>query len=162
MLVPPLVMLFTLAALGVGALLAALNVAYRDFRYVIPFLVQIWMFATPTVYMQPPGGARSQGTNEGSGFRVQGSGVAERSPDRVANPQAPTPNPSSEGAVPNYLQRLLNLNPLTGLVAGFRAAVVGGPIPWSTLGWSTFGAALAFVVGCLYFRKVEDSFADII
>ena len=41
-----------LAALGVGTLLAALNVAYRDFRYVIPFLVQLWMFATPTVYMQ--------------------------------------------------------------------------------------------------------------
>ena len=35
--------------------LAALNVKYRDFRYVIPFLVQFWMFATPTVYMQPPG-----------------------------------------------------------------------------------------------------------
>ena len=41
-----------LAALGVGTLLAALNVAYRDFRYVIPFLVQLWMFATPSVYMQ--------------------------------------------------------------------------------------------------------------
>ena len=41
-----------LAALGVGTLLSALNVSYRDFRYVIPFLVQVWMFATPTVYMQ--------------------------------------------------------------------------------------------------------------
>jgi lipopolysaccharide transport system permease protein len=45
------------AALGVGTLLAALNVAYRDFRYVIPFLVQVWMFATPTIYMQLPAGA---------------------------------------------------------------------------------------------------------
>jgi lipopolysaccharide transport system permease protein len=44
-----------LAGLGVGTLLAALNVSYRDFRYVIPFLVQVWMFATPTVYMEPAG-----------------------------------------------------------------------------------------------------------
>lgn len=42
-----------LAAIGLGSLLAALNVAYRDFRYVIPFLMQLWMFCTPTVYMQP-------------------------------------------------------------------------------------------------------------
>ena len=42
-----------LAAVGVGTLLAALNVAYRDFRYVVPFMVQLWMFATPTIYMQP-------------------------------------------------------------------------------------------------------------
>ena len=53
LLAPAIFGLITLAALGVGTLLAALNVAYRDFRYVIPFLVQLWMFATPTVYMQP-------------------------------------------------------------------------------------------------------------
>jgi lipopolysaccharide transport system permease protein len=41
-----------LAALGVGVLLAALSVAYRDFRYVIPFMLQLWMFTTPTIYMQ--------------------------------------------------------------------------------------------------------------
>jgi hypothetical protein len=52
LLVPPLVIVLSLAGLGVGTLLAALNVAYRDFRYVIPFLVQLWMFATPSVYMQ--------------------------------------------------------------------------------------------------------------
>ncbi|HEV3344973.1 MAG TPA: ABC transporter permease, partial [Pirellulales bacterium] len=44
---PGILALLTLAALGTGALLAALNVAYRDVRYVIPFLVQLWMFATP-------------------------------------------------------------------------------------------------------------------
>ena len=44
-----------LAASGIGSLLAALNVSFRDFRYVIPFLVQLWMFATPTVYMQTEG-----------------------------------------------------------------------------------------------------------
>src|SRR6478609_52648 len=54
MLLMPVVFLpIMLTALGGGTLLAALNVAYRDFRYVIPFLTQLWMFATPTVYMQP-------------------------------------------------------------------------------------------------------------
>jgi lipopolysaccharide transport system permease protein len=55
LLVPVLVGLMILAAVGVGTLLAALNVSYRDFRYVIPFLVQLWMFATPSVYMQVEG-----------------------------------------------------------------------------------------------------------
>jgi lipopolysaccharide transport system permease protein len=55
LLLPLLVLLLALAALGVGTLLAALTVAYRDFRYVVPFAVQLWMFATPTIYMQPDG-----------------------------------------------------------------------------------------------------------
>jgi lipopolysaccharide transport system permease protein len=50
----PIVAMIALAGLAFGTGLAALNVRYRDFRYVIPFLVQFWMFATPTVYMQPP------------------------------------------------------------------------------------------------------------
>jgi lipopolysaccharide transport system permease protein len=53
LLVPVVFLSIALAALGIGMLLAALNVAYRDFRYVIPFMVQLWMFATPTIYMQP-------------------------------------------------------------------------------------------------------------
>ena len=55
LLAPLFVGLMTLLAVGVGAILAALNVSYRDFRYVIPFLVQVWMYATPTVYSQPTG-----------------------------------------------------------------------------------------------------------
>jgi lipopolysaccharide transport system permease protein len=51
LLVPFLTLLLTLAALGLGALLCALTVAYRDFRYVVPFLMQLWMFATPSIYM---------------------------------------------------------------------------------------------------------------
>ena len=50
----PIAAVIGLAGLAFGTGLAALNVRYRDFRYVIPFLVQFWMFATPTVYMQPP------------------------------------------------------------------------------------------------------------
>ena len=109
-----------LAAAGLGTLLAALNVAYRDFRYVMPFLVQLGMFATPTVYMQPRDG---------------GSGL---------------------------LRALMAVNPMTGLVAAFRASVLGLPLPWGELAVASASSALLFVVGCLYFRKVEDRFADII
>jgi lipopolysaccharide transport system permease protein len=121
LLLAPLVFgLITLAALGIGTLLAALNVAYRDIRYVIPFLVQVGMFATPTVYMQPKAG--------------------------------------SEGLV----HFLLALNPMTGLIAAFRASTLGVPIPWGQLGLASAAVVLMFLVGCLYFRKVEDGFADII
>jgi homopolymeric O-antigen transport system permease protein len=120
LLVPAIFGLITVAALGIGTLLSALNVAYRDFRYVIPFLVQLGMFATPTVYMQPDG-------------RVSGS-----------------------------LQAILALNPMTPLIAAFRAATLGGPIPWGALGLASTLVVAVFVAGCLYFRKVEGSFADII
>jgi len=53
----PIALVIGLAGLAFGTGLAALNVRYRDFRYVIPFMVQFWMFATPTVYMQPPANA---------------------------------------------------------------------------------------------------------
>jgi lipopolysaccharide transport system permease protein len=52
LLTPFLVLGLTVAALGVGVMLSALTVAYRDFRYLVPFMVQLWMFATPTIYMQ--------------------------------------------------------------------------------------------------------------
>jgi lipopolysaccharide transport system permease protein len=121
--VPVLVVLLALAALGVGTLLAALNVAYRDFRYVIPFLTQLWMFATPSVYMQPTHGT-------GAHF-----GVA---------------------------RYLLILNPLTGLIATFRSATLGNPMPWHEFLSAAVVVVILFVVGCLYFRRVEDSFADLI
>jgi lipopolysaccharide transport system permease protein len=122
LLVPVLLSLLVLAALGVGALLAALNVAYRDFRYVIPFLMQLWMFATPTVYM------------------------------RIGSPQ--------QTFAAN--EWLLYVNPLTGLIEAFRAAVVGDRLALAAMAWSAGAAAAMFVAGCLYFRRVEDSFADII
>jgi len=122
--VPVLLALTFLAAAGVGTLLAALNVAYRDFRYVIPFMVQVWMFATPTIYMD-----------------LNASGQQLTSP---------------------FVQALLYLNPMTGLVAGFRSATLGGPMPWDMLACSAITVVVMFVVGCLYFRKVEDGFADII
>src|SRR5205814_2039772 len=126
----PLVMApVVMAATGVGTLLAALNVAYRDFRYVIPFLIQVWMFATPTVYMQ------------------------------VAAASSPS---SPAGGTSSALKFLLTLNPITALIAAFRAATLGGPIPWTQTAISFAVVAALFVFGCLYFRRVEDSFADII
>jgi len=111
--------LIIMAALGIGTLLAALNVAYRDVRYVIPFMIQVWMFATPTAYMQGQPGTRSY-------------------------------------------DLLTALNPMNGLVSAFRAAVLGMPIGWGRLGVAALGAVLFATAGCLYFRKVEDRFSDII
>ena len=120
LLLPVLSGLITLTALGIGTLLSALNVAYRDFRYVIPFLVQLGMFATPTVYMQP------------------------------------------DAATVGRLGALLSLNPMTPLIGAFRAAALGGTIHWGPLAIASAVVLAIFVVGCLYFRKVEDNFADII
>ena len=121
MLLAPLCLLpIMIFAVGVGSLLAALTVMYRDFRHVVPIMVQVWLFATPTVYMKLPA--------DGSTF----------------------------------VYWLAMLNPMTSLVAGFRAAVLGGEMPWLGLALSTGLALLTVAVGCLYFRRVEDSFADTI
>jgi ABC-type polysaccharide/polyol phosphate export permease len=57
---------------------------------------------------------------------------------------------------------VLLLNPMNGLVAAFRAAVLGQPIAWGPLAVASALAVALFVAGCLYFRKVEDDFADVI
>jgi lipopolysaccharide transport system permease protein len=148
LLLPAIFGAILLAALGVGTLLSALNVAYRDFRYVIPFLVQIWMFATPSVYMEivdePPA-------------------VASASASPVTTPA--TPGSSSQavkGSSSGLVRAALALNPMTGLISAFRASVLGGAIAWGKLAAAMTCAVLVFVGGCFYFRRVEDSFADII
>lgn len=144
LLVPVLVGILALAALGIGTLLAALNVAYRDFRYVIPFLVQLWMFATPSVYMD-----------------VKSAEPAASSQVASVDEQQPQPN-AETSATPSAVKWLLNLNPITGLIAAFRAAVLGTAIPWESIAVSAATTVLLFLMGCLYFRRVESSFADII
>jgi lipopolysaccharide transport system permease protein len=119
-LVPVLALLLVIAALGVGALLAALTVAYRDFRHVVPFAVQLWMFATPCIYL---------------------NASAVLGPRSLA---------------------LLPLNPAYGLVLNFRQAMLGSPLDWYALAVSGAVSAALLVLGCLYFRRVERSFADII
>jgi lipopolysaccharide transport system permease protein len=137
LLLPLLVVLATLAALGVGTFVAALNVSYRDFRYLIPFLLQLWMFATPSIYMQSP----------------------EPAPETSA---APAVEVSGTDALLSTVRRLLDFNPMTGLIAFFRAAILGGRLPWDQLAFSGTMILALFAVGCYYFRRVEDSFADII
>jgi len=105
-------------ALGVGTFLAALNVAYRDFRYVVPFLVQFWMFATPVVY------------------------------------------PAS--LVPREWQWALYLNPMAGVIEGFRSAFLGSAFDVPGMLVSLVIAAILFAAGIAYFGKVERRFADII
>ena len=115
---PILVAGLVLTALGVGTFLAALNVAYRDFRYVVPFLVQFWMFATPVAY------------------------------------------PAS--LVPAQWQWVLYLNPMAGVIEGFRSTFLGRPFEFSGLLVSLAIAVMLFAAGIAYFEKVERRFADII
>jgi lipopolysaccharide transport system permease protein len=153
LLVPLLVPLLMIAALGVGTLLAALNVAYRDFKYTIPFLVQIWMFATPTVYMNLP-----QETEQAvAAAKTTVSAAAAESHATKANRQAEDRN-----RLPAGLKPLLQLNPMTGVIAFFRAAVLGGPLHWDQLAHPLAIIAVLFCGGVAYFRRVESSFADII
>ena len=115
---PVLVVAVLFTALGIGTFLSALNVAYRDFRYVIPFLIQLWMFATPVVY------------------------------------------PAS--LVPEKWQWILYLNPMAGLIEGFRSAFLDRPFDLPALGISFTVAVIVFLAGVAYFEKVERRFADII
>jgi lipopolysaccharide transport system permease protein len=118
LLAPVLVAGAALTALGVGTFLAALNVAYRDFRYVVSFLVQFWMFATPVVY------------------------------------------PAS--LVPREWQWALYLNPMAGVIEGFRSAFLGRAFDVPGMLVSLAVAAILFAAGIAYFAKVERRFADII
>jgi lipopolysaccharide transport system permease protein len=118
-LVLPLLIVVTLAAvLGTTAALSAINVRYRDIKYVIPFLIQMWLFATPVVY------------------------------------------PSSLIAEP--WRTLTAINPMVGVVEGFRWAVLGGDAPLELIGISAVAAVVLFFAGLAYFDRVERSFADYI
>jgi lipopolysaccharide transport system permease protein len=120
LMVPVILAGLAVAALGVGVLLSALTVAYRDFRHVVPFLIQLWMFATPSIYMNAT---------------------------EIVGPK---------GAA------ILPLNPAYGLIANFRAAMLNRPFDWYALSLSATVAVASLVVGCLYFRRVERGFADVI
>ncbi|MBK7137383.1 MAG: ABC transporter permease [Rhodocyclales bacterium] len=119
LLAAPLLLLFVVfTALGVGTLLSALTVAYRDFTHLTPFMIQIWMYITPVIF------------------------------------------PVS--LVPERWQWLLYINPMTGLIEGFRSAFLGKPFDMAGLGISFTIAVAVFLIGVAYFEKVERRFADII
>jgi lipopolysaccharide transport system permease protein len=118
-LVPVFALFGIFCAAGVATWLSALNVAYRDVRYAVPFLVQIWMFATPVVYPATAVSAR---------YRV-----------------------------------IYGLNPMTGVIAGFRWAVLGAGRPaLGTILVSLAVSSVVLVTGLAYFRRVERFFADVI
>lgn len=114
---PLLVLLTMTASLGVSFVLAALTVAYRDFRYVVPFMVQALMYLSPVVY------------------------------------------PVS--IVPPKYHWILAINPMAGIIDGYRSAILGRPWNLTTLGVSTASACIIFLFGMYYFRRTERRFADI-
>jgi lipopolysaccharide transport system permease protein len=117
---PFFLLLAFVTALAVGLWLSAMNVQFRDVRYVIPFLTQFWLFITPIAY---PG---SLIENE-------------------------------------FLRGIYGLNPMAGVVEGFRWALLGvANPPVATMLVSTVAAFLLLVTGAFYFRRMEKTFADVV
>jgi lipopolysaccharide transport system permease protein len=115
---PFFLLLALVAALGVGLWLSALNVEYRDVRFVLPFLTQFWLFATPVAY------------------------------------------PSS--MLPEPWRTLYGLNPMAGVVEGFRWVLLGTNPPGPMLAVSVVASLLVLISGAYYFRRMEKTFADIV
>jgi lipopolysaccharide transport system permease protein len=119
LLLPLFVALALLTALGVGLILSCINVKYRDVRYAVPFLMQIWLYASPVAY------------------------------------------PSS--LVQGKFRLLYGLNPMTGVLDGFRWALLGsGHLDAGRIAVSVGAAIVLVVVGLLYFGRTERTFADVI
>jgi lipopolysaccharide transport system permease protein len=114
----PLVVLITILATAVGMWLSALNVKYRDIRFALPFLIQLWMFISPVIY------------------------------------------PAT--LVPAKWRWLFALNPVTGIIEGFRSALFGKPFHWTSLAISVVLTLLAMVYAAFSFTRVERRFADIV
>jgi lipopolysaccharide transport system permease protein len=116
---PLFLLLALVTSLGVGLWLSALNVEYRDVRYVLPFVVQFWMFATPIAY------------------------------------------PSTLLSEP--WRNLYGLNPMVGVIEGFRWALLGtNTAPGPIIIMSSLAALLILAGGAFYFRRVEKTFADLV
>ena len=115
---PLLVFILLLASLGLGMILSAMAVQYRDVKHAVSFVVQLLMYAAPVVY--------------------------------------PTSN------VPEAWRFWYSLNPMVGVIEGFRAALLGTqPMPWAYIAPGGVVALLLFVFGLFYFRKMEKVFADV-
>lgn len=117
---PPLLLLAFVTALGVGLWISALNVEYRDFRYIVTFLVQLWMFATPIAY-------------------------------------------SSTLLEKEWHRAVYSINPMVGVVEGFRWALCGtDTAPGPMIAVSAVAAVLILIGGAFYFRRLERRFADVV
>jgi lipopolysaccharide transport system permease protein len=119
LMLPILVAIMVLTALGVSAALSAANVRYRDVRYVVPFAIQMWLFLTPIVY--------------------------------------------SSNSISEPWRTLSAINPMVGVVEGFRWATLS-PVapPWELVGISALSSVVVLIAGLAYFDRVERSFADLI
>jgi len=120
LMLPLFVLIAFAASLGAGLWIASLNVRYRDFRYIIPFVVQIGMYISPV------------------GF--------------------------SSSIVPEQWRLLYSLNPMVGVIDGFRWAIIGGDyqIYWPGFALSLVVVTVLLAGGIYYFRKTEKTFADVI
>lgn len=116
---PAFLLLAVVTSLGVGLWLSALNVQYRDVKYLVPFITQFWMFATPIAY------------------------------------------PSSLLHQP--WRTVYGLNPMVGVVEGFRWALLGTTsAPGPIIAASSLAAVIILVTGAFYFRRMEKTFADVV
>jgi lipopolysaccharide transport system permease protein len=115
----PMVLLTLFTALSVGLWLSALNVQYRDIQHMVPFIIQVWMYASPIVY-----------------------------PIEI---------------IPSGLWRsLYGLNPMVGVIQGFRWALLGTAPPDLTLLVSSGVVLVLLISGLFYFRRMEKTFADVV
>lgn len=115
---PVVVLLTTLLALGMGMWLSAMNVKYRDVRFALPFLIQLWMFISPVIY------------------------------------------PTS--FLPEKFRWFLSLNPMTGIIEGYRSSLFGRPFNWIALALSAVITLAVLTYASYSFRRMEKSFADIV
>jgi lipopolysaccharide transport system permease protein len=115
---PVLVLLTALFSLGVGTWMSALNVKYRDVRFALPFLIQLWLFVSSVIL------------------------------------------PSS--SIPQKWRWLLLLNPMSGIIEGYRSALFGLPFDWPALSIAAVLTLLVLLYAIYAFARVERSFADII
>jgi len=115
---PVFIILVLITALGVGLWLSVINVKYRDVRYAVPFLTQLWLFASPVVY--------------------------------------------ASSLLPQKFQAIYGLNPMAGVIEGFRWALLGTDPPGSLIAISVTIVLVILISGVFYFRKSEKNFADVI
>jgi homopolymeric O-antigen transport system permease protein len=115
---PVFLLLAVAAALGVGLWLSALNVRYRDVRFIVPFLTQFWLFATPVAY--------------------------------------------SSSMLSEPWRTIYGVNPMVGVVEGFRWALLHTHPPQPMILVSVIATILILVTGAFYFRRMEKTFADLV
>lgn len=116
---PALLLILLLLCVGVSLFISALNVYYRDFMYALPFVIQVWMYASPVVY--------------------------------------------SVDLLPDVVKPFYALNPLVGIIDGFRWALLGtGEFPAVSVALALVIGIIVFIAGGLVFQRVEQNFADVV